>query len=511
MQLMSVTLTGDGLTLDELRRVAFDRETVSLSEAARKKIQASRGVVEAVLAGSEISYGINTGFGNFRDVIIPPRDLEQLQINLIRSHAAGVGEPLAEAVVRSVILLRINALAAGYSGIHPETLDALVALLNTGVHPVLPEKGSVGASGDLAPLAHLALVLIGEGEAFYDGRQLAGGEALRQAGLSPITLRPKDGLALINGTQVTSALLAHALLEAHTLIRSADVIGALTLDTLLGSDVAFDPRIHRARPHPGQEVSARNLRKLLAGSALRDSHRGCGRVQDGYSLRCMPQVHGAVRDAIGYAERVLAVEMNSATDNPMIFIDSGEVLSGGNFHAQPVAQAADFTSIALAELGAISERRTERLVNPTLSGLHPFLVREGGLHSGFMMVQVTAAALASENKVLAHPASVDSIPTSANQEDHVSMGVTAARKAGIIARNVARILSIELLCGSQALDLRRPLTSSKALEAVHELVRKQVAFFESDRPHYPDIRAVDDLLWEGQVLTTAAREVGGLE
>jgi histidine ammonia-lyase len=308
-----------------------------------------------------------------------------------------------------------------------------------------------------------------------------------------------------------SALLAQALLEAHTLIRSADVIGALTLDTLLGSFVAFDPRIHQARPHPGQIVSARNLKKLIQGSELNKSHADCGRVQDSYSLRCMPQVHGAVRDALVHAERVLCIEMNSATDNPMIFAESGDVLSGGNFHGQPVAQTADFTTIALAELGAISERRTERLVNPQLSGLPPFLVKEGGLNSGFMMVHVTAAALASENKVLAHPASVDSIPTSANQEDHVSMGVTAARKASVVARNVARILSIELLCAAQALDLRRPLTSSEALESVHRLVREQVDFYETDRAHHPDIKAVDNLLWDGKVLEAAAQALEGLE
>ena len=508
---MSVTLTGSNLTLDELRRVAFDRESVKLSSEAIEKVKASRRVIDDILSGDKVVYGVNTGFGNFRDVVIPPKELYQLQLNLVRSHAAGVGEPMPESVVRSVMLLRANAVASGYSGIHPETLDSLLKLLNAGVHPVLPEKGSVGASGDLAPLAHLALVLIGEGEAFYNGQKVSGERALKDAGLSPVRLHPKDGLALINGTQVMSALLAQALLEGRTLIRSADVIGALTLDCLLGSYVAFDPRIHSARPHPGQAVSALNLRTLLEDSELRDSHKECGSVQDSYSLRCMPQVHGAVRDALNYAENVLTIEMNSATDNPMIFVDTQEVLSGGNFHGQPVAQAADFASIATSELGSISERRTERLVNPNLSGLAPFLVKEGGLNSGFMMVQVTAAALASENKSLAHPASVDSIPTSANQEDHVSMGVTAARKAGVVARNVARILSIELLCASQALDLRRPLKSSKALESVHALVRESVPFYEVDRPHYPDIRAVDDLLWEGRVLSTAANEVESLD
>jgi histidine ammonia-lyase len=508
---MSIGLTGSHLTLDELRRVAFNKELVELTPEATKKVRASRQVVEDILASGKVVYGVNTGFGNFRDVVIPRQDLDRLQMNLLRSHACGVGAPLPEPLVRAVMLLRANTLAAGYSGVHPETLDHLLELLNKGVHPVVPEQGSVGASGDLAPLAHLALVLIGEGEAFVKGQRMSGQDALKAVSIPAIKLHPKDGLALINGTQVASALLANALLEANRLIHSADVIGALTLDTLLGSYVAFDPRIHEARPHPGQAASARNLRKLLEGSELRESHSECGRVQDSYSLRCMPQVHGTVRDALDYAERVLSIEMNSATDNPMVFAPSGDVLSGGNFHGQPIAQASDFTTIALSELGAISERRTERLVNPQLSGLPPFLVKEGGLNSGFMMVQVTAAALASENKSLSHPASVDSIPTSANQEDHVSMAVTAARKASVVARNVARILSIELLCATQALDLRRPLSSSKALEAVYRLVRDRVRHFDEDRAHYPDIESVDYLLWEGQVLSTAASEVGGLD
>jgi len=508
---MAVTLTGAALGLSEVRRVAFAGERVTLSEEASARVRASHQVVEDVLAGERVVYGINTGFGNFRNVVIPRADLDQLQINLLRSHAAGAGPPLPEPVVRSVMLLRANTLARGHSGIHPETLDRLLRLLNAGIHPVVPEKGSVGASGDLAPLAHLALVLIGEGEAFYRGERLPGAAALREVGLAPVRLHPKDGLALINGTQVTAALLAHGLLEGENLTRSADVIGAMTVDALLGSDRAFDPRLHEARPHPGQAASARNLRRLMAGSPLRASHEGCGRVQDAYSLRCMPQVHGAIRDALGYAREVLTREINSSTDNPMIFSESGEVISGGNFHGQPVALASDFATIALAELGIISERRIERLVNPQLSGLPAFLVREGGLNSGFMLAQVTAAALASENKVLSHPASVDSIPTSANQEDHVSMGVTAARKTGEVARNVGTILAIELLSAAQAIDFHRPLESSKTLEAVHRLVRERVSHLETDRPLYQDFSQAEDLVRTGAIIAAAEAELGNLE
>ena len=507
---MARELTGKDLTLEDIEAVSLGAETVGLSEQARRRVRASRQVVEDILSEERVVYGINTGFGNFRTVVIPRSDLEQLQTNLIRSHAAGVGDPFSEDVVRAILLLRINALAAGYSGVDPETLDALVAMLNAGVHPVVPQKGSVGASGDLAPLAHVALVLIGEGEAFYQGDRLPGGEVLARAGLKKIQLHPKDGLALINGTQVIAALLSHAVIQARRLVCSADVIGALTLDTLLGSDAAFDPRIHDARPHAGQIVVARNLRRLLEGSELRKSHEDCERVQDSYSLRCMPQVHGAVRDALGYAQGVTETEINSATDNPMIFVDGdkNDVLSGGNFHGQPVALASDFLTIALAELGAISERRTERLVNPDLSGLPAFLVKERGLNSGFMILQVTAAALASENKAFSHPASVDSIPTSANQEDHVSMGVTAARKTIEVASNLANILAIELLAAAQALEFRRPLTTSIALEAVHALLRTRVLPYEEDRVHYPDIRTARELLESGAILDTVSKTLG---
>jgi histidine ammonia-lyase len=392
-----------------------------------------------------------------------------------------------------------------------ETLERLVELLNRRVHPVVPSQGSVGASGDLAPLAHLALPLVGEGECVFEGRRLPGAQALRAAGLQPITLEPKEGLALINGTQLTTAVGGLAVARALRLARAADVVGALTLDALLGTDVAFDPRIHAARPHPGQQVSARNLRRLLSGSALRESHRHCGRVQDAYSLRCMPQVHGAVRDALDYAGRTHLVEMNSATDNPMVFAETGEILSGGNFHGQPVALACDVVAIAAAQLGSISERRTERLVNPALSGLPAFLAREGGLHSGLMMAHVTAAALVSETKALAHPASVDSIPTSANKEDHVSMGPTAAWKAARAVANLSRVLAVELLAACEAVEFHRPGRSSAGLEAVVALVRERVPTHGQDRVLGPEIEALAETLAAGAVFEQAAAHGGPLE
>jgi histidine ammonia-lyase len=458
-----------------------------------------------------VVYGVTTGFGNFADVHIPLDRLRELQLNLVRSHAAGVGEPLGEAETRGLMLLRANVLAKGFSGIRLATLELLVEMLNRHVHPVVPSRGSVGASGDLAPLAHLALPLVGEGECLFDGRHLPGAEALRAAGLTPVVLEPKEGLALINGTQLMTAITGLALAEAGRLVRTADVVGALTLDALRGTDVAFDDRIHAARPHPGQAVSARCLRKLLEDSEVRASHEECGRVQDAYSLRCMPQVHGALRDALDFVARTVAIEMNSATDNPMVFAKTGEILSGGNFHGQPVAIAADLLAIAAAELGAISERRTERLVNPDLSGLPAFLARDGGLHSGLMMAHVTAAALASESKALAHPASVDSIPTSAGKEDHVSMGVTAAHKAAQVVANTRRVLAVELIAAAEALEFRRPLKSSPALEAVGSLLRTQVAARERDRVVGPDIEKAAALIGSGQILDAAEAVCGRLE
>jgi histidine ammonia-lyase len=506
-----LVVDGSRLTLDGLEAVALRGRTIVIAPEARARVEAARRVVDEAVAAGRVVYGVTTGFGNFADVHIPHDRLRELQLNLIRSHAAGVGEPLCEADTRGLMLLRANVLAKGYSGVRPATLDLLVAMINRRVHPVVPSQGSVGASGDLAPLAHLALALVGEGDVRFDGRRVTAAEALDAAGLAPVTLEAKEGLALINGTQLMTAVGGLALAEALRLARAADVTGALTLDVLKGTDVAFDERIHAARPHPGQSASAKNLRVLLVGSAVRESHRDCGKVQDAYSLRCIPQVHGAVRDALAYAERTFAIELNAATDNPMVFAESGEMLSGGNFHGEPVAMAADMLAIAVAELGAISERRIERLVNPTLSDLPAFLAREGGLQSGLMLAHVTAAALASENKSLAHPASVDSIPTSANKEDHVSMGVTAAHKAARAVANSRRILAVELLAAAQALEFLRPLRTSVALEAVHALVRAQVAPWDEDRSPAPDIERLAVLLRSGAVADAASAACGGLE
>jgi len=505
-----LVLDGSGLTLDGLEAVARRGQVIAIAPGARARVEAARRVVDDAVAAGRVVYGVTTGFGSFADVHIPAPRLRELQLNLIRSHAAGVGEPLGEAETRGLMLLRVNVLAKGHSGVRPATLDLLVAMLNRRIHPVVPSQGSVGASGDLAPLAHLALALVGEGDVVWDGRRLPAAEALAAVGLEPVVLEAKEGLALINGTQLMTAVSGLALAEALRLALAADVAGALTLDVLKGTDVAFDERIHAARPHPGQAVSARNLRALLAGSAVRESHRDCGKVQDAYSLRCIPQVHGAVRDALAYAERTIAIELNAATDNPMVFAETGELLSGGNFHGEPVAMAADMLAIAVAELGAISERRIERLVNPTLSDLPAFLAREGGLQSGLMLAHVTAAALASENKGLAHPASVDSIPTSANKEDHVSMGVTAAHKSARAVANTRRILAVELLAAAQALEFLRPLHTSAALEAVHALVRTVVGPWDEDRSPAPDIESLASLLRKGAVTDAAASVFGGL-
>jgi histidine ammonia-lyase len=505
-----LVLDGQSLTLDGLEAVALQGRRIAIAPEANARIQAARRVVDDAVGAGRVVYGVTTGFGSFADVHIPVDRLRDLQLNLIRSHAAGVGPPLGEAETRGLMLLRANVLAKGYSGVRPSTLDLLVAMINRRIHPVVPSQGSVGASGDLAPLAHLALGLVGEGDVVAEGRRMSVGEALADAGLQPVVLEAKEGLALINGTQLMTAVSGLALAEAVRLAQAADVVGALTLDVLKGTDVAFDERIHAARPHPGQSASARNLRALLANSGVHESHRGCGKVQDAYSLRCIPQVHGAVRDALAYAERTIAIELNAATDNPMVFAETGELLSGGNFHGEPVAMAADMLAIAVAELGAISERRIERLVNPSLSDLPAFLARDGGLQSGLMLAHVTAAALASENKGLAHPASVDSIPTSANKEDHVSMGVTAAHKAARAVANTRRILAVELLAAAQGLEFLRPLRTSAPLEAVHTLVRTQAAPWDEDRSPAPDIERLAVLLRGGAVSDAAATVCGGL-
>lgn len=483
-----VLVDGESLTLEQLERVACGGEEVQLAPQARERLWQRRQGIEARLAAGEVMYGVNTGFGRMADVIIPADKLGQLQLNLLRSHACGVGEPFSPEVVRGMLLLRANVLATGYAGVRPELVEALLTLLNARVHPVVPSQGSVGASGDLAPLAHLALVLVGEGYAELDGQVLVGGEALRRVGLSPLPLAPKEGLALINGTQAMAAVGALALLTAKRLVEAADVVAAMSVDALQGTDVAFLEEIHLARPHPGQLASAHNLFALLQGSEIRESHRSCSRVQDAYSLRCTPQVHGAARDALAHLEGKLAIELNSATDNPMVLPD-GRVVSGGNFHGAALAAAFDYAAIALTGLASISERRTSRLLTPEQSGLPAFLVPEAGLNSGLMMAHVTAAALVSECKTLAHPASVDSIPTSAGREDHVSMGTWAARKLAQVVENLRLVLAVEYLAAAQGIQLRRPLRSSKPLERALEKLRARVPFLVQDRFLQQDILA----------------------
>ncbi|HEX2164805.1 MAG TPA: histidine ammonia-lyase, partial [Thermoanaerobaculia bacterium] len=501
----TIEIDGASLSLDDLGRVARGEAAAALAPAALERVAAGRRVVERVIARGEAVYGLNTGFGDLAMVRIPPDRLDALQERLIVSHAAGVGEPLPDAAVRAMLLLRANTLARGHSGVRPVVVERLLDLLGRDLLPVVPSRGSVGASGDLAPLAHLALPLLGRGRVRRGGEEVAAGAALADAGIEPLALAPKEGLALINGTQAMTALLALAALEARRLVRTADLVGALSTDALRGTDAAFDPRLHALRPYPGQRASAANLWRLLQGSAIRESHRvGDVRVQDPYSLRCMPQVHGAVRDLLADVEAKLAIEMNAVTDNPLVFAgaggddgEGGELISGGNFHGEPMALAADVLAIALAELGAISERRTEKLTNTAFSGLPPFLVEDAGVNSGFMIAQVTAAALASENKGLAHPASVDSIPTSADKEDHVSMGMGAALKLGRVVDNVRQVLAIELLAAAQGIDLLRPLASSRLLEALHAAVRRRVARWDEDREMAPDLAAAAELLAGG--------------
>ena len=482
-------LSGSDLTLDDLDDVARRRVRVELAPGARRAMAASRRTVERAVARGDRIYGITTGFGRFADVAIPPERLTELQRNLVRSHAAGVGDPLPDGAVRAMMALRANALARGRSGIRVSTVETLLAMLAADVLPVVPEKGSVGASGDLAPLAHLALALTGEGNVRRGGRVVRAAGALADAKIPPVTLEAKEGLALVNGVQMSVAVGGLALSAAIRLSRVADLAGAASVDAARGSDAAFDPRVIAARPHPGAIASARNLRKLLAGSAIRESHRGCGKVQDNYALRCMPQVHGAARDAFAHAREVLEREMNSATDNPLVFAEKGDVVSGGNFHGAPVGLVLDYAAIAATDLASISERRIEKLVNPALSDLPAFLVEEGGLHSGLMMAQVTAAALVSECKSLAHPASVDSIPTSAAREDHVSMSPIAARKLAAIVENLALVLAIELVVAFQAMEFLRPLASSRPLELLRRAFRKVVAPWTADRHLAPDLAA----------------------
>jgi histidine ammonia-lyase len=505
-----ILLDGESLDLDTIVRIADGSEEVGVSGAAAARVTAARRVVDRKAAGREAVYGVNTGFGSLAEVAIPPHALGELQVNLLRSHAAGVGDPLPPRTVRATIALRANVLAKGQSGVRLETLQALVALLNHRVHPWVPSRGSVGASGDLAPLAHLALVLIGEGGVLTDdGARRNAGEALRAAGLAAITLAPKEGIALINGTQPSAAVLALALADARGLARVADIAAALSIDGLRGSRHPFEARIHAARPFEGQIASASNVWRLLEGSGINKSHEHCGRVQDAYSLRCAAQVHGAAREAMAFVGRTVQIEANAGTDNPMVFAegDDGDIVSGGNFHGAPVAVAADTLAIAVAQLASISERRSDRLLNPALSDLPAFLTRQSGLHSGLMMAQVTAAALVSEIKTLAHPASVDTIPTSAGREDHVSMSMGAALKAARAVALARDVVAVELLCACQAIDLLAPLRTSAPLARVHARVREIVPTLDGDRPPSPDIAAIGTLIASGTLENACALDV----
>jgi histidine ammonia-lyase len=523
--LKALHINGNDLTLSDLREVVYQRRPVLLEPEARERVEKARNVVEDLIANDRLAYAITTGVGKLSDVRITPEQNREMQVNLLRSHAVGVGEPLSEAETRAMILLRANSLSKGFSGVRPEVIDTLCEMLNRGVHPVIPSQGSVGASGDLAPLAHLALVLIGEGEAFVHakrasggperrGKRLNGAAALKAADIKPLTLEAKEAISLINGTQAMLAVGALALISAETLADSADVLGAMSLDALKGTDVAMDERIHNARPHAGQTHVAANIRRLLAGSAIRESHRDCGRVQDAYSLRCIPQVHGAVRDTLTFCRQVFETEMNSAVDNPLVFpaprkvgakpqlsdVAEGNIISGGNFHGEPVAFALDYLAIALSALAGISERRIERMVNPALSeGLPPFLASGAGLNSGYMMPQVTAAALVSENKVLAHPASVDSITTSGNKEDYVSMGMTAAIKLKKVVANTRYVLAIEASATAQALDFLAPLKTSAPLQAAHAVIRAVSPTVDHDRVLAGDFEKLAEMLESGKL------------
>ncbi|MHA1248015.1 MAG: histidine ammonia-lyase [Candidatus Thorarchaeota archaeon] len=507
---MTVTIDGESLTIEDVVRVARHGEDVALTDDARMKIEKSRQVIEAAIREGRTVYGVNTGFGDLANVSIAASDVADLQVNLIRSHSVGVGEPFPEEVVRGMMLLRANALAKGFSGVRLEVVETLIRMLNRGVTPVVPQQGSVGSSGDLAPLAHMVLVMIGEGEAFFEGKRMDGAEAMRRADIPLVVLQAKEGVALINGTQPMTAVGALAVHDALKLVSDATVAGAMSLEALRGTRAAYDARIHAVRPHEGQVDAARALLSILADSEINRSHTDCGKVQDAYSLRCFPQVLGASIDAIRYVSSVLEVEINAATDNPLVFPDDGTVVSGGNFHGQPVALAMDFLAIALSEIANIAERRINRLVDPKLSGLPPFLTRNSGLQSGMMIAQYTAASLVSENKVLAHPASVDSIPTSAEQEDHVSMGTIAARKARQILENVKNVVAIEYLCAAQGLDLLAPLRPSEALERAHALIRTVVPELTDDRPLYSDIVKIRQLMDRGEIVSAVESVTGTL-
>lgn len=504
-----ILINGNSLTLEEFINVVRNDYKVELAEEAIKKVEESRKLVDQLVEEEKVVYGITTGFGKFSDVSITKEQTKQLQRNLIISHACGVGNPLSEEIVRGIMLLRINALAKGYSGIRLSTLNTLIEMLNKRVHPVIPEKGSLGSSGDLAPLSHMVLVMLGEGEANYKGEILAGKEAMGRAGIPVIDLTSKEGLALINGTQVMTAIGALTVYDSINLSKTADIIAAVTTESLNGIVDAYDHKVHMVRPHSGQINTAKNLLRLLEDSEM-TSRQGEIRVQDAYTLRCIPQIHGASKDAIEYVLDKINIEINSATDNPLIFTDFGDVISGGNFHGQPMALSFDFLAIALSELANVSERRLERLVNPALSELPAFLTNNGGLNSGFMIVQYSAASLVSENKVLSHPASVDSIPSSANQEDHVSMGTIAARKAREILANTRKVLAMELLAACQAIDLRGKKKLGKGTEIAYDIVRENISTIEEDRVMYREINKSEEIIRLNQILHKVEQNIGEL-
>ena len=504
-----VLIDGNSLSLEQFINVVRKGYKVGLTEDAIERIERSRAIVDDLVREGKVVYGITTGFGKFSDITINKEETKALQRNLIMSHACGLGEELDEEIVRGIILLRINALAKGYSGVRLSTINTLIDMLNKGVYPVIPEKGSLGASGDLAPLSHMVLVMLGEGEAYFEGELLPGKEAMDRAGIPIVELTSKEGLALINGTQVMTSIGALVVYDSLLLSKMADVIAALTVEALNGIVDAFDERIHKARPHQGQIDTAKNLLKLLEGSEM-ISRQGEIRVQDAYSLRCIPQVHGSSKDAIRYAKEKVDIEINSATDNPLIFSESESIISGGNFHGQPMALSFDFLGMALSELANISERRFERLVNPQLSNLPAFLTREAGLNSGFMIVQYSAASLVSENKVLAHPASVDSIPSSANQEDHVSMGTIAARKAREIFNNTRKVLAMELLAACQAIDLRGKKKLGRGTEIAYSIFRESLSPIWEDRIMHLEISKSEEILKSNRIIESIEAELGQL-
>ncbi len=505
-----IELGVDGMKVQDLVAIAREGARIRLAKESVELISKSRRLVEKWLREGRVIYGVTTGFGALSDVVIAPEAAGLLQENILLSHSAGVGDLLSAAEVRAVMALRVKDLARGHSGIRIETVRMLIDMLNCGVVPAIPEKGSVGASGDLAPQAHMSLVLIGLGEAFYEGTMMSGAEALGKCAMTPLRLEAGEGLALVNGTQMSTAIGGLAVYDAMELSKLSDIAAAMSIEVLLGSRVQFDPRTHQVRPHCGQAAAARNMRVLTQNSEIVSSHKDCGRVQDAYTLRCSPQVHGASKEAIAYAGKVLETEMNSSTNNPIIFADSEESLPGGNFHGQPVGLALDFLAIAVASLANISERRIERLVNPQLSGLPAFLVSDGGLNSGFMIAQYTAASLVSENKVLAHPSSVDSIPTSANKEDHVPMCAHAARKCREVVKNAQTVIAIELLCGAQALDLFTNLKPGTGTLAAYKVLRSVVPHLDKDRVLSHDIDAMVSLIKSTDLVKAVEAEVGEL-